>query len=198
MLARSIVVLGGLLLFALGSYSTAGGSIYRRVRAYNGKIYRVLARYPHRTEAADALARTESAVHIMIGKIRRFGGARAGGGHAFRGHVITPYVDTLLEKHGGDSLNIREFTPTDPSMIAFNYDKGKEIGICLRDPKTGAVEKDNRIIGAVLHELAHSMTPVEEESHGDVWAENYDFLKHMAAESGVYSPLLDDGRLCGE
>lgn len=57
----------------------------------------------------------------------------------------------------------KELNENSPRILAWNYDKGREIAIRIYD-SSGNVYKANHIVRALLHELAHTLT--KSNGHG--------------------------------
>lgn len=72
------------------------------------------------------------------------------------------------------------------SSTAYTLDKGKEIRMCMRDPKTGEPESEQTMTFVALHELAHVMAV--EWGHQEEWAKCFKLICEVAVELGIYSP----------
>jgi hypothetical protein len=64
-----------------------------------------------------------------------------------------------------------------------------EISLCVSDPKTGRDYSVNTLMYVALHEVAHVVTPPNnEDAHGPAFTENFSRLLKIAARKGVYDP----------
>jgi hypothetical protein len=72
-----------------------------------------------------------------------------------------------------------ELINEDPQVLAWNYDKGREIGIKVYDYKDVPLDADT-IITSLLHELAHSLC--ETIGHGSEWEEKNNYLQGFKKE----------------
>ena len=61
----------------------------------------------------------------------------------------------------------------DDNILAWNYDKGREIGIKMFEDD-GTYYSAQHIITSLLHELAHSIS--DKVGHGTEWKTNYNYL----------------------
>ena len=83
---------------------------------------------------------------------------------------IDPYDSYLLKKNL-QNTSFKELIDVEPNILAWNYDKGREIGIRVYTI-TGIPMKSNEIIHSLFHELAHSITI--NWGHGPKWIQNRD------------------------
>ena len=72
-----------------------------------------------------------------------------------------------------------ELINEDPQVLAWNYDKGREIGIKVYDYKDVLLDADT-IVTSLLHELAHSLC--ETIGHGSEWEEKNNYLQGFKKE----------------
>lgn len=66
----------------------------------------------------------------------------------------------------------------------------KAITLCLADPDTNHHYDINTVMYVALHELAHVITPSNEEEHGEAFKKNFSNLLRKATEKGVYNPRI--------
>jgi len=85
---------------------------------------------------------------------------------------VDPENSYLLKKNLQNTSFV-ELIDINPNILAWNYDKGREIGIKLYDI-TGSPIKAKDIIEALFHELSHSMTI--SWGHGLEWQEKEEHL----------------------
>jgi len=71
------------------------------------------------------------------------------------------------------NTSYKELIDQDDNILAWNYDKGREIGIKLLDDN-GEYHTADHIIESLLHELAHSIS--NNVGHGAEWKSNYIYL----------------------
>ena len=67
-----------------------------------------------------------------------------------------------------------ELINEDPQVLAWNYDKGREIGIKVYDDYNNLLDADT-IITSLLHELAHSLCKTV--GHNEEWEEKNRYLQ---------------------
>ena len=67
-----------------------------------------------------------------------------------------------------------ELINEDPHVLAWNYDKGREIGIKVYDDYNNPLDADT-IITSLLHELAHSLCKTV--GHNEEWEEKNRYLQ---------------------
>ena len=72
--------------------------------------------------------------------------------------------------------------------IGYNTNKGTEIGVCLGDP--------NDMFHVLLHELAHST--VSEYTHSDQFWKNFNKLKEICVNLGIYTRITQRRRFCNK
>ncbi len=72
--------------------------------------------------------------------------------------------------------------------IGYNTNKGSEIGICLGDP--------NDMFHVLLHELTHST--VTEYTHSKEFWENFNKLKEICVNLGIYTRITQRRRFCNK
>lgn len=89
----------------------------------------------------------------------------------------------LYEKWG--QCKLKETLEHD-SSVAFTFNKGQEIHLCLRNKENG-LEDFNTGMFVVLHELAHVMST--SYGHNDEFYTNFDSILAIASKIGVYRPL---------
>ncbi len=72
------------------------------------------------------------------------------------------------------NTSFKELIDKDPNILAWNYDKGREIGIKIYD-RTGKMYSHDEIISSLFHELAHSLTYIR--GHAEKWKVKDDYLQ---------------------
>jgi len=72
------------------------------------------------------------------------------------------------------NTSFKELIDKDPNILAWNYDKGREIGVKIYD-RTGKMYSYDEIISSLLHELAHSLTFIT--GHAEEWQIKDDYLQ---------------------
>ncbi len=75
------------------------------------------------------------------------------------------------------NTSFKELIDEDPNILAWNYDKGREIGIKIYNTK-GVMYSHDEIISSLLHELAHSLTYIR--GHAEVWQQKDEYLQSFA------------------
>lgn len=71
------------------------------------------------------------------------------------------------------NTSYKELINKDDNILAWNYDKGREIGFKLHQDN-GLYYSADHIIESLLHELAHSISNTV--GHGTEWKSNYNYL----------------------
>ena len=71
------------------------------------------------------------------------------------------------------NTSYKELIDQDDNILAWNYDKGREIGIKIFKDN-GTYYSAQHIIESLFHELAHSIS--NKVGHGDEWKNNYNYL----------------------
>jgi len=71
------------------------------------------------------------------------------------------------------NTSYKELINQDDNILAWNYDKGREIGFKLHQ-ENGMYYPAEHIIESLLHELAHSISKTV--GHGAEWKSNYNYL----------------------
>jgi len=84
--------------------------------------------------------------------------------------------DSYLLKKNLQNTSFKELIDVDSNILAWNYDKGREIGIKIYTI-TGTPMKSNEILHSLFHELSHSITL--NWGHGPAWGENDDELQRL-------------------
>lgn len=72
------------------------------------------------------------------------------------------------------NTSYRELIDMDPNLMAWNYDKGRELGFKIYNPNGTPVSAEE-IINSLLHELAHSL--VQDYGHHQDWKTKNDYLQ---------------------
>tara|TARA_B110001450_G_scaffold106902_1_gene101228 strand:+ start:4539 stop:5036 length:498 start_codon:yes stop_codon:yes gene_type:complete len=72
------------------------------------------------------------------------------------------------------NTTFKELIDQDDDILAWNYDKGREIGIKLYNDY-GEFYSADFLIDSLFHELGHSISKTI--GHGPEWKANYNFLK---------------------
>ena len=75
-----------------------------------------------------------------------------------------------------------ELIDMDPNLMAWNYDKGRELGFKIYNPNGTPISAEE-IINSLLHELAHSL--VQDYGHHTDWKGKNDFLQNTFREKYV-------------
>lgn len=84
------------------------------------------------------------------------------------------------------SCELRETSSYD-NNVAFTVNKGYEMRVCIRDPKTDGLEDINSATFVLIHELSHLMSVAY--GHSEEFKENFFILAHEAAKLGLYTPV---------
>ena len=71
-------------------------------------------------------------------------------------------------------------------FVAYSVNKGDELSICIREPKTEKFIDDNTVIFISIHEMAHIMT--KETGHPPEFWDNMKYLLENASDMGIYVP----------
>lgn len=71
------------------------------------------------------------------------------------------------------NTSYKELIDKDDNILAWNYDKGREIGFKLHQDN-GMYYPASHVIESLFHELAHSVSKTV--GHGPEWKTNYDYL----------------------
>lgn len=71
------------------------------------------------------------------------------------------------------NTSYKELIDQDDNILAWNYDKGREIGFKLHQDN-GMYYPADHIIESLFHELAHSVSKTV--GHGAEWKSNYNYL----------------------
>lgn len=94
--------------------------------------------------------------------------------------VISIDLSYEIEANRGNLLrkklqntSYKELIDQDDNILAWNYDKGREIGFKLRQDN-GLYYPAEHTIESLLHELAHSISKTV--GHGAEWKSNYNYL----------------------
>ena len=82
--------------------------------------------------------------------------------------------DSKLLRIRLQNTSYRELINMDPNLMAWNYDKGRELGFKLYT-NVGVPLSATEIINSLLHELAHSL--VMDYGHHSTWSEKNDYLQ---------------------
>lgn len=80
------------------------------------------------------------------------------------------------------------YRPVDDT-VGYNTNKGAEIGLCLSGTP-------NEIFHVLLHELAHCT--VSEYDHSEQFWKNYEKLRNIAVQIGVYEQINTKTGFCGK
>jgi hypothetical protein len=73
--------------------------------------------------------------------------------------------------------------------VGTNTNKGGEIALCLDG-------EPNVIFHVLIHELAHCT--VEEYSHSPEFWKNYEELRDMCVNMGIYERVMEKTEFCGQ
>ena len=99
---------------------------------------------------------------------------------------ISIHLSYRLNKQDGSLLRTRlqntsfkELLYNNPSILGWNFDKGREIGIKMYD-SSGNMYPEREIISTLFHELAHSLT--EKNGHHRNWQKKDDYLQTFTPE----------------
>jgi hypothetical protein len=82
------------------------------------------------------------------------------------------------------NTSFMELKISDHNVLAWNYDKGREIAVDIFDKQGNPYSADN-IITSLLHELAHSLT--DSIGHGPEWVAKNNYLQGFKDK---YVPIL--------
>ena len=95
----------------------------------------------------------------------------------------------LINRYNINSL--REHTPKGLKNLSYVFGKGKDIGYCLREKKTGKnnLHKIDTILFVNLHELTHIASTENDPRHEKNFWKNFKIILHEAEEAGVYTPV---------
>lgn len=73
----------------------------------------------------------------------------------------------------------------------------KDVFVCMKK-KNGRFYSKNIISFAIIHELAHALTPtVKGDEHPPEFVENFNKLLNIAREQGLYKPIDKIEEYCG-
>ena len=95
-------------------------------------------------------------------------------------YISNDLVQKINEKDGKklrsklQNTSFVELINKDPDILAWNYDKGREIGIKVFDDYNAPLDA-NTIITSLLHELAHSLCKTI--GHNSEWEEKNNYLQ---------------------
>ena len=73
--------------------------------------------------------------------------------------------------------------------VGYNVNKGDEIGICVNGTT-------NQMFHVLIHELAHST--VREYDHSNQFWTNFNDLKRLCVQWGIYQEINSDSNFCGK
>ena len=97
---------------------------------------------------------------------------------------ISIHLSYNINKKLGEKLRSRlqntsfkEIINGNPNILAWNYNKGREIGVRIYDNK-GIKYSNSHIIKALFHELAHSLD--DKRGHGYTWEKTNEYLQYYA------------------
>jgi len=82
--------------------------------------------------------------------------------------------DGILLRQRLQNTSFKELIDIDPNILAWNYDKGREIGIKMYD-STGNIYSSNEILSSLFHELAHSL--MHTQGHANLWKMKDEYLQ---------------------
>jgi len=82
------------------------------------------------------------------------------------------------------NTSFTELIDTDPNILGWNYDKGREIGISVYDINNNMYTEEH-ILSTLFHELAHSLT--DKWGHHQNWQEKD---AHLQTFVSTYVPIL--------
>jgi glutathionyl-hydroquinone reductase len=104
---------------------------------------------------------------------------------------ISHYLAKKINENDGKRLHSKlqntsfiELINGDSQILAWNYDKGREIGIRVYDDNNVPYDADT-IITSLLHELAHSICKTV--GHNTEWEEKNNYLQGF---KGIYIEYL--------
>ena len=87
------------------------------------------------------------------------------------------YKDGKFMRKKLQNTTFKELIYTDPAILGWNYDKGREIGIKMYKSPT-EMYSEEEIIHTLFHELAHSI--IKEKHHHPKWEEKNNYLQSFA------------------
>ena len=95
----------------------------------------------------------------------------------------------LLVRYNPYSLE--EHTPKGLKNLSYVYGKGKRVGFCLREKKTGGnnLHKISTIMFVNLHELTHIASTKNDPGHKIIFWKNFKIILKEAEEIGIYKPI---------
>ena len=95
----------------------------------------------------------------------------------------------LINRYNPKSL--REHAPKGLKNLSYVFGKGKSIGYCLREKRTGKnnLHKIDTILFVNLHELTHIASTENDPRHEKNFWKNFKIILHEAEEVGVYTPI---------
>ncbi len=82
------------------------------------------------------------------------------------------------------NTSFSELIGTDPNILGWNYDKGREIGLKIYY-ENGTMYPEENILSTLFHELAHSLT--DKWGHHQNWQEKDTYLQSFVS---TYVPVL--------
>ena len=72
------------------------------------------------------------------------------------------------------------------TSAAYTVNKGEELRLCIRSPKSQLLENENTAIFVVLHELAHLMSV--SYGHNEEFQLNFLYIVEIGSALGIYMP----------
>ena len=142
----------------------------------DNQVYSVL-KTENKDEAANNLAILNKLNQEVIDAMSEQNFAPGTDEYERRERLINNYRPDRLFEHRGSG----------PQDSSFTINKGEEISMCMRDPKTGDLQDLEMIKYVNLHELAH----VASEGYGhdeDFW-DSFKFILKEANQNALYEPV---------
>lgn len=146
----------------------------KRIRARDGREYKVQKNLENPNRAADILAELNS--------------------------IITTFIAELIQKHPNDPRAKRVYNRYNPATImegspfnkegstSYSMSKGKKIVFCIRSKKNSAqFHNTNLLVFVVIHELAHLSS--SSYGHNDEFHRNFKWLLENAVSFGIYQKI---------
>jgi hypothetical protein len=96
----------------------------------------------------------------------------------------SPEIASRLKKRWG-TCNFKETSHGEDSA-AYTVNKGDEMRLCVRSPRSKKLENMNTSMFVVLHELGHLMS--NSYGHNEEFRNNFSYIVHLASSLGFYKP----------
>ena len=165
--------------------------LYRHIRGYDkriatmafdGKEY-LVRDIPSRVATADALARLNRAIKILIDYMEK---------SSHPDFVLS--VKRLKNRYNSDAIS--EGHVTDAGITSYTLNKGEEIVFCMRTrDNEEQLYEDNVLMYVAMHELAHVMTISEQ--HTSEFHTNFRYLQECARKLKLFEGINKSTNYCG-